>query len=112
MVKHAELNVKLTRSATLDLAQIQDYLLRASGVPIAETVLTEFKDLTASLQVNPERGSYPRELSDLGIRSYRELYSYRYRIIYKIQQQSVYVSLVADGRRDMQTLLQQRLLSY
>lgn len=112
MVQNADFNVIVTRSAVLDLAQIQDYLLRASGISTAETILTELKDLINSLRANPERGSHPRELSDLGIRSYREVYVHRYRIIYQIRQKTVYVSLIADGRRDMQTLLQQRLLSY
>ena len=55
-------------------------------------------------------GSYPTELLDLGIQEYREVLCHPYRIIYRMLGQNVYVLVIADGRRDMQTLLQRRLL--
>ena len=58
----------------------------------------------------PERGAYPRELLALGIRDYRETFFKPYRIIYRIEAKRVYVYLIADGRRDMQSLLARRLL--
>jgi toxin ParE1/3/4 len=46
----------------------------------------------------------------LGIREYREVFFKPYRIIYRVVEKNVYIFLIADGRRDMQTLLQRRLL--
>jgi toxin ParE1/3/4 len=46
----------------------------------------------------------------VGLREYREVYFMPYRIIYRIIAQHVYVMVIADGRRDMQSLLQRRLL--
>ena len=46
----------------------------------------------------------------LGILEYREIFFKPYRIIYRVMDKNVYVLLIADGRRDMQTLLQKRLL--
>lgn len=46
----------------------------------------------------------------MGIRDYREIFFKPYRIIYRVIDAIVYVFLVADGRRDMQALLQRRLL--
>ena len=63
-----------------------------------------------SLSEHPRRGSYPKELLDIGIREYREVFFKPYRIIYRVIASNVYVLLIADGRRDMQTLLQRRLL--
>jgi len=63
-----------------------------------------------SLAEFPERGAYPSELLALGIQEYRELFVHTYRIIYRVINQSVYVLLIADGRRDMQQLLERRLL--
>ena len=57
-----------------------------------------------------ERGSHPPELSALGIRDYREVFFKPYRVIYRVQAPSVWVYVVADGRRDMQRLLARRLL--
>jgi toxin ParE1/3/4 len=52
----------------------------------------------------------PGELETLGIREFRQLLFAPYRLIYRIAADSVYVLVIADGRRDMQTLLERRLL--
>jgi toxin ParE1/3/4 len=54
---------------------------------------------------------HPKELSSLGNREYREIHFKPYRIIYRIVDEYVYIYLITDGRRDMQTLLNRRLLS-
>jgi toxin ParE1/3/4 len=46
----------------------------------------------------------------VGIAEYREVHYKPYRIIYRIHARTVIVYCVLDGRRDMQTLLQHRLL--
>ena len=63
-----------------------------------------------SLSENPQRGAYPKELLAIGLQEYREIFFKPYRIIYRIINNNVYVLLIADGRRDMQALLQRRLL--
>ena len=62
------------------------------------------------LSEHPQRGNHPRELLDIGIREYREVSFKPYRIIYRVVEDTVYVLVIADGRCDMQTLLQRRLL--
>jgi len=52
-----------------------------------------------------------KELLSIGVREYREILFKPYRIIYRVIENNVYVLLIADGRRDMQTLLQRRLLA-
>jgi len=47
----------------------------------------------------------------LGIHDFREVFFKPYRIIYRVDRNTVYVYLVADGRRDMQTLLSRRLIN-
>jgi toxin ParE1/3/4 len=64
-----------------------------------------------SLSEFPERGTYPKELLALGIREYREIFFKPYRIIYRVMHNIVYALLIVDGRRDMQSLLQRRLLN-
>jgi len=56
------------------------------------------------------RENFPPELERIGVYDYREVFFKPYRIIYQISGSEVYVHCVLDGRRDMQTLLQQRLL--
>lgn len=58
----------------------------------------------------PERGSYPKELVGLGIKEYRQVFFKPYRLIYRVMGADVVVYVIADGRRDMQSLLTRRLL--
>jgi len=73
-------------------------------------VLDKLEELVLSLQSNPERGHYPPELSHQGIKDYREVLFKPYRVIYEIIASKVIVHLCVDGRRDMKTLLERRLL--
>ena len=102
--------VLLTDDAAGDLEDLYDYISRHDAPGKAEHVLDHIEKLLESLCENPRRGAYPRELIALGLREYREIFFKPYRIIYRIFENNVFVLLIADGRRDMQTLLQRRLL--
>ena len=63
-----------------------------------------------SLAAFPERGAYPKELLVLGIREYRQAHFKPYRLIYRVIGKQVFIYMIADGRRDIQTLLSRRML--
>ena len=102
--------VHLTNDAVRDLEEIYQYIARRDGPGRADHVLDRIENAFTSLAQNPQRGSFPRELLDIGIREYREVYFKPYRIIYRVIGDSVYVMTIADGRRDMRGLLERRLL--
>ena len=102
--------VFLTRDAADDLVEIYSYIAKQDSPQKAEHVLDQIEKKFISLSELPERGVHPKELLSLGIREYREIFFKPYRSIYRIVNKTVYVFLIADGRRDMQTLLQRRLL--
>lgn len=102
--------VLLTRHAAHDLDGLYDYSTRHDTTGKAEHVLARLEKAFGSLSDSPQRGTYPRELLAMGIREYRELFFKPYRMIYRIVGRNVCVLLIADGRRDFQTLLQRRLL--
>jgi toxin ParE1/3/4 len=102
--------VFLTADAARDLGEIYQYIARHDAPGKAEHVLASIEKAFSSLAESPERGAYPKELLALGIREYREIFFKPYRVIYRFTGDTVYVLLIVDGRRDMQTLLQQRLL--
>ncbi|MEX2542676.1 MAG: type II toxin-antitoxin system RelE/ParE family toxin [Trueperaceae bacterium] len=58
----------------------------------------------------PDRGATPPELLALGVREFQEIRADRYRIVYRVVGQSVCILMIADSRRDLQPLLQRRLL--
>lgn len=102
--------VQLTDDAMRDLGEICDYIDQHDEAGRADYVLEQIEKAFSSLSEYPERGNYPAELLDIGIREYREIFSKPYRIIYRIIKNNVYILLSTDGRRDMQTLLQRHLL--
>ena len=102
--------VQLTDDAARDLEEICDYIEEHDAPGKADHVLEQIELAFGSLAKNPRRGNYPKELLDIGIREYREIFFKPYRIIYRVMGNNVYVLVIADGRRDMQTLLQRRLL--
>lgn len=103
-------DVQLTDDAAADVDQLFTYIARHDSMQNAERVLVSIDNVFVSLARQPHRGVYPPELSALGIRDYREVFFKPYRIVYRTVGKSVYVYLIADGRRDMQTLLRRRLL--
>ena len=104
-------NVLLTEGAEQDLESIYDYIAEFDAPANADHVLDRLVASAEKLAVMPERGSYPRELLDLGIKDYRQVFFKPYRIIYRVMGRDVVVFVIADGRRDMQSLLARRLLS-
>lgn len=103
-------DVLLTQDAVHDIEELYDYISRYDSSGKAHYVLDHFEKVFHRLSENPARGAFPKELLSLGIRDFRELFFKPYRIIYTITEAKVFVVLIADGRRDMQSLLQRRLL--
>lgn len=102
--------VLLTEGAEQDLESIHDYNSEFDCVANANDVLDKLMDVVASLSKFPERGSYPRGLVNLGIKEYRQTFFKPYRVIYRVTGSQVIIVLIADGRRDMQSVLARRLL--
>lgn len=102
--------VLLTEDAVADLTNIYTYISKHDSPGKAEYVLSKIEKKFVSLSDLPERGVCPKELQALGIHDYREIFFKPYRIIYRVDDIYVYIYLIVDGRRDMQTLLQRRML--
>lgn len=103
-------SVLLTAGAELDLEAIYQHVLDADGPVAADRLLQRVLDAGGRVATQPDRGSYPKELLALGIREYRQLRLGRYRLIYRVIDRRVIITVIADGRRDMQSLLTRRLL--
>lgn len=106
----ARFEVLLTEGAEQDLEAIHDYIAEFDCVANANYVLDELMDVVEGLSKVPERGSYPKELASLGIKEYRQTFFKPYRVIYRVTGSQVIIYLIADGRRDMQSVLARRLL--
>jgi toxin ParE1/3/4 len=102
--------VLLTEGAQRDLESIYDYIAKQDGPARADRVLDRLLVVAEQLREHPNRGTYPEELLALGIREYRQVYLRPYRLIYRAIGARVFISVIADGRRDFQNLLARRLL--
>lgn len=103
--------VRLTASAELDLAELAGYISRFDSPEKAHYVLNRLWEVVDSLTTLPQRGSVPREFHAMGMRQYRQVFFKPYRLIYSVEAKTVWVRVIADGRRDMASLLQRRLLA-
>jgi toxin ParE1/3/4 len=102
-------SVLLTNDAARDLEELHAYIAQHDSPRKADVVLNRLEDLFKGLSASPERGTWPKELIALGIREYRQVLFKPYRVIYRVMGKEVYVMLITDGRRDMQSLLERRL---
>lgn len=105
----ATFEVLLTQGAEQDLEAIHDYISEFDCVANANHVLDELMGAVESLSRAPERGSFPKELVVVGIKEYRQIFFKPYRVIYRVAGNQVIIYLIADGRRDMQSVLARRL---
>ena len=103
--------VRLTLGAESDLEALQAYLEEHRSIEEADSLLDRLLKKIESLERFPERGGVPKELAGLGIREFRQILLPPYRLVYKVSGTTVYVMVIADGRRDMQSLLEARLLA-
>jgi len=102
--------VLLTQGAEQDLESIHDYISEFDSVANANHVLDRLMEVVERLAQFPERGGYPKELVEVGIKEYRQTAFKPYRVIYRVLGSQVVIYLIVDGRRDMQSVLARRLL--
>ncbi len=102
--------VFFTGEAEKDLSEIYEYI-KVSGRPMAARSLMKIIRQTCNrLSETPQRGRMVPELYRIGLSDYREITFKPYRIIYEIEAARVIILCILDGRRDVQTVLQQRML--
>ena len=103
-------HILLTVAAKSDLRDIFRYVEVHDSSERADYLMGGIEETITSLTTMPECGHCPQELELIGVRDFREVCFKPYRIIYSLHEDEVVVLCVLDGRRDIQTLLQQRLL--
>ena len=105
--------VELTAGAEQDLHDVVAFVATNDSPGRASALLDRLLATADTVASAPERGSVPRELQALGIREYRQTMFKPYRLIYTVREQprpAVFIVVIADGRRDIASLLQRRLL--
>ena len=104
--------VLLTDDAAEDLNDIYQYIEANDSLESANYVLDSIEALFESLSEQPLRGNYPSELAVLGIKEFRQVLFKPYRLIYGVTGNQAVVYCILDGRRDIQSVLERRLLRH
>ena len=102
--------VFLVSDAEDDILEIYKYVSRNDSIQSANDLFDKLRETCYSLAKLPKRGHTPSELERISVHEFKEIHYKPYRIIYEISDNCVYIHCIIDGRRDLQELLQQRLL--
>ncbi len=97
-----------TDTAIEDLGAIVDHIA-ADDVAPALVVLDRLQARAATLTTLAARGRIVPELREIGITHYRELIERPWRLLYRVDAASVFVMAVLDSRRELDTVLLERL---
>jgi toxin ParE1/3/4 len=93
-----------------DLVDIYKYAATQESIERADELYLSLRSACRKLKTLPYRGHIPPELFEVGVVEYREIHYKPYRIFYSIEDNRVKVHCILDGRRDIQTVLQERSL--
>ena len=102
--------VLIDPEAKKDLKEIFIYVAVNDSLNSANKLLDGIEKTCYKLEKFPERGHIPVELRSTGIKRYLEIHYKPYRIIYEIEKNLVYIHAILDGRRNIQEILNERLL--
>ena len=105
----AHYRVFWSHAAQADLVEIVDYI-ELDSPERAKSIFEKIKNLAGTLEIFPTKGRIVPELHSLGITKYRELIYKRWRIVYKVDHEKVYVLMVLDSSQDVEDLLFRRLI--
>ena len=100
-----------TQTAQQDLRKIIAYIAADSETQ-ARKVYSAIKQKADNLQQMPLQGRIVPELSYYGILIYRELIYQPWRIIYRTEDNKVWVLAVIDSRRNIEDILLDRFLGH
>ncbi|MDA3927022.1 MAG: type II toxin-antitoxin system RelE/ParE family toxin [Kiritimatiellae bacterium] len=103
-------SVLLLQDAEDDIFDIYQYIKSSDSLEAAEHVFCMLEKLCLSLENLPARGHVPIELASINVTMFLEVLHKPYRVIYEIDKNNVFVHCVLDGRRELQQILERRLL--
>jgi toxin ParE1/3/4 len=102
--------IRITSAACRDLEEIHDWVAETDSIEKAGYVLDQLWEAAESVAELPSRGSRPKELPPGMELEYRQVFFKPYRVIYEVKRGEVVVHLIADGRRNLSSLLLRRLI--
>ena len=104
------MKVIILDSAEQDLRDLRRYVVKNFSQATWLKTYSKLKEGIRNLATFPLLGAVPPELETLNLNQYRQIISGMNRVIYEPRADAVYIYMVVDTRRDIETLLMQRLM--
>jgi len=102
--------VVILQSAETDLRDLKSYLVKNFGQAAWRESYTQVKKTISHIAAYPKLGGMPDELIALNLMQYRQALSGMNRVIYELRGDTAFVHVICDTRKDLQTLLMNRIL--
>ena len=102
--------VHIALDAERDMEGIHWYVSQYDCPEAADRLLNRLERTCMKLEELPNRGQVVPELQRVGVTDFRQVHFKPYRIVYQVEGNVVIVLAVLDGRRNLQSLLERRLL--
>ena len=102
--------VVILQSAETDLKELRTYLTKHFSAQTWQSTFASLKAAIRHLESLPYAGAIPEEIEKLNLNQYRQILSGMNRVIYEVREQTVYIHIVADTRKNLPALLMKRLL--
>ena len=104
------MKIVILASAEYDLKELRSYFIKNFSHDTWQKTYGKLKESIRNLASFPYLGSIPEELETLNLSQYRQILSSMNRIIYETRQDTVYIHIIVDSRRDMKSFLMRRLV--
>ena len=104
------MKIVILASAERDLNELRRYILDNFSHDTWLKTYGKLKESIRHLATFPQLGAVPAELERLNLTQYRQILSGMNRVIYETRQDTVYIHIIVDARRDMQAFLMRRLV--
>jgi plasmid stabilization system protein ParE len=101
--------IKWAAPARDDLDEIIEYVAQ-TNITYAVKILDKIELAVKNLDISPKRGRIVPELERYGYILYREIIVDYWRIMYKIENDIVYIMVVIDSRRNVEDIILKRII--
>jgi toxin ParE1/3/4 len=104
------MKIVVLESAEHDLKELRSYIVKNLSLKTWQNTYNKIREIIRNLKTFPYAGSIPEEIEKLNLSQYRQVLSGMNRIIYEVRQDTLYIHIIVDARRDLKSLLTRRLL--
>jgi plasmid stabilization system protein ParE len=101
---------RILPTARIGIEELRSYIVRTFGWETWRQASAQIQQTIAHIRQFPDSGHLPAELEGFLEDNFRQVLSGKNRIIYQVRDDTIFIHLVVDTRRDLQALLHRIVL--